>query len=202
MLPHMSTDQGSGPDAGQPGQVTRLLRDVTSGRPGAEDDFLDLVYAQLRAIAQQRMMGERPGHTLQATALVHEAYLRVIGPHDIPWDDRVQFFRGAAVAMRRLLVEHARSRGRVKRGGDRRRVVLNVLDLADEQDHDHVLALDGAIERLEKVDSQAAEVVRLRFFAGLSVEQTSQVLGASERTVKRDWAFARAWLHQALAGQV
>jgi RNA polymerase sigma factor (TIGR02999 family) len=197
----MSTDQGSGPDAGQPGQVTRLLKDVTNGRPGAGDDLLALVYAQLRAIAQHRLTHERPGHTLQATALVHEAYLRVIGPHDIPWNDRAQFFRGAAAAMRRLLVEHARARGRVKRGGDRRRVVLNVLDLADEQDHEQVLALDGAIERLERVDGQAAEVVRLRFFAGLSVEQTSQVLGASERTVKRDWAFARAWLQRTLAEQ-
>ena len=201
MLPGVCTESGHSREGSPPEDVTRLLQEVTDGRPGAADELLPRVYAQLRAIAQQRMALERPGHTLQATALVHEAYLRVIGPH-VAWHGRAQFFHVAAQAMRRLLVEHARARGRIKRGGDRKRVLLNVLDLAEEQDEEQILALDGALERLETVDGQAAEVARLRFYAGLSVEQTAEALGTSARTVKRDWAFARAWLHQAIAGEV
>jgi RNA polymerase sigma factor (TIGR02999 family) len=178
--------------------LTGLLRGVAGGEPGAADRFLPLIYDQLKAIARQRMGAERPGHTLQATALVHEAYLRVIGDQPIAWNGRAHFFHVAAEAMRRLLIEHARARGRVKRGGERTRVPLSVVDLAEEQDEAQIMALDDALRRLEGVDAQAAEVVRLRFYAGLGVEETAAALGCSARTVKRDWAFARAWLHRAL----
>ncbi len=168
------------------------------GRRRSSDTLFDQVYAQLRAIAGDYMRRERPGHSLQATALVHEAYVRIAGDRPDGWTSVGQFYSAAAEAMRRILIEHARLRGRVKRGGGRRRMPLSVLDLAAEPDEEQIMALDAAIGRLEKVDRDAAEVVRLRFFAGLSVEQTAEGLGLSARTVKRDWAFARAWLHQAL----
>jgi RNA polymerase sigma factor (TIGR02999 family) len=198
----MGIPSGGNPEATPPGELTRLLRDVADGRPGAADLLLPIVYGHLRAIAEQRMASERPGHTLQATALVHETYLRIMGDQPIAWNGRAHFYHVAADAMRRLLIEHARRRGRVKRGGGRQRVPLNVLDLAAEQDEEQIMALDGAVRRLEEVDPDAGEVVRLRFFAGLSVEQVAEAAGMSARTVKRNWSFARAWLHQALRGQV
>jgi RNA polymerase sigma factor (TIGR02999 family) len=196
------TTVGKGDKPAATRNLTQLLQAASDGQPGASDELLSLVYEHLHSIAQARMAQERPGHTLQATALVHEVYLRVLGEHKLPWNGRAHFFHVAAEAMRRLLIEHARSRGRVKRGGDRQRVPLSVLELADVQDEEQILALDGAMRRLEDVDPEAAEVVRLRFFAGLSVEQASEALNISARTIKRDWAFARAWLHQALHGQV
>jgi RNA polymerase sigma factor (TIGR02999 family) len=198
----MTAGQGQHGATSSSGEATRLLLELAEGRAGAADELLPMVYTHLRAIAEQRMELERPGHTLQATALVHEAYLRLVGAHDIAWNGRAHFYHIAAEAMRRLLVEHARARGRIKRGGDRQRAPLNILDLAADPDEEQIVALDDAMRRLEQVDGQAAEVVRLRFYAGLSVEQTSDALGISARTVKRDWAFARAWLHQALAGEV
>ncbi len=177
-------------------KVTQLLSDLAAGKPDAGHALLPLVYDQLRRAAQQRMAQERSGHTLSATALVHEAYMRLVGDDDVKWDGRGHFYAAAAEAMRRILIEHARSRGRVKRGGDRQRVPLNVVDLAAEPDPDQIMALDGAIERLAKEDARLAEIVRLRFYAGLSVEETAAALGISDRTVKRDWAFARAWLHR------
>jgi RNA polymerase sigma factor (TIGR02999 family) len=173
-----------------------------AGMEDAAEGALSRVYDQLRAIAHRQMAAEHPGHTLTATALVHEAYLRLAREREIASDGKAHFYHLAAEAMRRLLVDHARVRGRVKRGGNRARVPLSVVDLAEEHDEGEVLALDDAVRRLEGVDAGAAEVVRLRFFAGLSVEQVAEALGISERTVKRDWAFARAWLHQALAGEV
>jgi RNA polymerase sigma factor (TIGR02999 family) len=184
---------GAKPDE-PPDDVTRLIQDAADGRPGAADRLFPLVYSQLRAIAQQRMAMERPGHTLQATALVHEAFLRLTGGAPRVWNGRSHFFHVAGEAMRHLLIDHARRRDRVKRGGALQRVPLNVLDLAAEQDEGQIVALDGAMRRLEEMDGEAAEVVRLRFYAGLSVEQTAEAMGVSERTVKRDWAFARAWL--------
>jgi RNA polymerase sigma factor (TIGR02999 family) len=149
------------------------------------------------------MRHERPGHSLQATALVHEAYARIAGNRPDGWTSPGQFYSAAAEAMRRILIDHARGRGRVKRGGGRRCVPLSVLDLAAEQDEEQIMAVDAALRRLEEqVDGDAAKVVQLRFFAGLSVEQTAEALGVSARTVKRDWAFARAWLHQALEGDM
>ncbi len=168
----------------------------------SSDTLFDQVYAQLRAIAAEHMGRERPGHSLQATGLVNEAYLRLARDREAGWTSLGQFYAAAAEAMRRILIEHARLRGRVKRGGGRRCVPLSVLDLAAEQDHEQILSLDAAVRRLEDVDRDAADVVRLRFFAGLSVDQTAEALGVSARTVKRDWAFARAWLHGTLQGEI
>jgi RNA polymerase sigma factor (TIGR02999 family) len=182
-----------------PSQVTQILCDVQAGSPQAAERLLPLVYEQLRAIARRNMQQERAEHTLQATALVHEAYLRLVGDHNIEWDSRGHFYVAAAEAMRRILIEHARSRGRVKRGGERRRVPLTVVDLAAEDDGDQIMAVDEAFRRLEEVDPDAAKVVRLRFYAGLSVEETAAALGISPRSVAREWAYARAWLHGALA---
>jgi RNA polymerase sigma factor (TIGR02999 family) len=161
--------------------------------------LLPLVYGELRTLARAQLRNERPDHTLEPTALVHEAYLRLIGAAAPPWSDRQHFFRAAAEAMRRILIEHARKRGRVKRGGPGRlRVDLSGVNLASADDADSLLALDDAFRRLEQQDPEAADVVRLRFFAGLSVAETAQATGRSERTVKREWAFARAWLYDAL----
>jgi RNA polymerase sigma factor (TIGR02999 family) len=155
---------------------------------------LDRVYAQLRAIANVQMNGERAGHTLQATALVHEAYAR-LAEAGVQWSGPAAFYHAAAEAMRRILIDHARARRTVKRGGGRHSLELDgVLDLASADDPRQVMALDGAISRLEQEDARAAEVVRLRFYAGLTVDQTAAALGQSRRTVLRDWEFARAWL--------
>lgn len=160
--------------------------------------LVPLLYDELRALARAHLGRERPDHSLQATALVHEAYLRLLGASQPPWNDRRHFFRAAAEAMRRILIEHARARGRIKRGGNRVRVELRDAHLASEPDLDQLLALDDALRRLEEQDPRAADVVRLRYFAGLSVADTAKALDLSERTVKRDWALARAWLYAAL----
>ncbi len=178
--------------------VAQVLQQVSKGDPAAADDLLPLVYDQLRALAQQRMMLERPGHTLQATALVHEAFLKLVGPREIPWAGQAHFYAAAAEAMRRILVDHARGRNRDKRGGAARRVLLNVLDLANTENSEEILALDEALSRLEQQEPDVGEVVRLRFFAGLSVDQTAESLGVSPRTVDRRWKFARAWLFRDL----
>jgi RNA polymerase sigma factor (TIGR02999 family) len=188
-----------------PDHVTRLLDAAAGGQAGASEKLLPLVYDQLRSLARQRMADERAGHTLQATALVHEAYLRLLGPlpDSSPWSGRGHFYRAAAEAMRRILIEHARSRGRAKRGGGQNRLPLEMLasvDLAAECDADEVLALDNAFQALERQNPDAAAVVRLRFYAGLSVEETAKALGVSDRTVNREWNYARAWLYRALSG--
>ena len=182
-------------------EVTHILATIEGGDARAADKLLPLVYEQLRAIARQRMAQERAGHTLQATALVHEAYLRLVGGQQVPWMNRGHFYIAAAEAMRRILIEHARKRDRVKRGGDRRRVPVSVADLAAEQDSEEILAVDEAVRRLEEMDAEAAKVVRLRFFAGLSVDETARALDLSPRTIAREWAYARAWLHNALEGE-
>lgn len=183
---------------------TRILKDVAEGRESAAD-LLPLVYAQLRAIAQQRMAGERKDHTLQATALVHEAYLKLVGPREIAWQSRAHFYTAAAEAMRQILIDNARSRAREKRGGpDRRRLNLSMADvanLAESENPENILALDEAFRRLGEQEPRAAEVVRLRFYAGLSVDDTAAVLGISPRTVDLDWSFARAWLFRELRQQ-
>lgn len=162
---------------------------------------MEQVYAQLRAIAQNFINQERPGHTLQATALVHEAYLRLLGEEEanqIEWRNRRHFYRAAAEAMRRILIEHARRRGAEKRGGRWQRTLLNVCDLAATDDSAGILAVNDAILRLEQIDGTAAEIVRLRFFAGLSVEQTAAALEMSDRTVRREWTYARVKLFHLL----
>jgi len=181
------------------GDITRILQADGLDRAEALDRLLPLVYDELRALARARLRAERPGHTLQATALVHEAYLRLVGEESPPWGGRAHFFHAAAEAMRRILIEHARSRGRVKRGGGRVRVDLEDDHVAEWPDPDELLAVDEAIRRLEEVDGRAADVVRLRYFAGLSVEETAGALQLSERTVMREWAYAKAWLKDALA---
>ena len=157
------------------------------------------VYDQLYAIASARMQGERVGHTLQATALVHEAWLRLNkregGVDSIP---TTSFYEAAGAAMRRILIEHARSKGRLKRGGDHKRTPIDVVDLADDHDPDEILAVEEAVRRLEAEDPDAARVVNLRFFAGLDVAETARALGISERTVSREWEYARAWLYRVL----
>jgi len=183
----------SAPD---PNDVTRLLR--AAGDGGDAQELLPLVYDHLKSIAGARMQSERAGHTLQATALVHEAWMRIAGGADVAWTDRAHFYAVAAEAMRRILIEHARARGRVKRGGGLRRQPLSVIDLAAEADSDEILALDEAIGRLEEQDARAAKIVRLRFYAGLSVDETALALELSRRTVMREWAFARAWLYRTL----
>jgi len=160
-------------------------------------DLLPLVYKQLRDLARHRIRQENPAHTLQATALVHEAYLRVTGGDGFA--NRAHFFRAAAEAMRRILIDHARAKGAAKRGG-RRAVELtsNLLDLATVPDPNQILALDEAISRLEKESPTAAAVVRLRFYAGLSVDETAETLDVSPRSVNREWTYARAWLYRLL----
>lgn len=162
--------------------------------------LLPLVYGELRALAQRMMAGEHKGHTLQATALAHEAFMRLVGPREIPWQNRAHFFSAAAEAMRRILIDHARVKGAAKRGGRQaRRAALDLSTLPDptsETEAAGFLILDEALARLETVDPAAAEIVRLRYFAGLSVEDVAAMLDVSSPTVKRSWAFARAWLRE------
>jgi RNA polymerase sigma factor (TIGR02999 family) len=183
-------------------EVTRILDAIDNGDSNASQELLPLVYDQLRRIAQQRMAEERVGHTLQATALVHEAYLRLVGDRQVPWQSRAHYFVAAAEAMRRILIEHARGRARKKRGGEGgtplKRVPLNVLDLATEGDPEEILMLDDGICRLEEEDPEAGRIVRLRFFAGLSVDETAAALGISPSSVDREWAYARARLQRLL----
>ncbi|HEY3246398.1 MAG TPA: ECF-type sigma factor [Phycisphaerae bacterium] len=184
-----------------PEHVTRLLQQVPDDRAAA-DELFTLVYDQLRRIAQQHMKQERREHTLGATALVHEVWLRLAGDREVPWQDRAHFFLAAAEGMRRILIDHARSRGRLKRGGDAegrpaRRVPIQLLDLADaEQDPEEILMLDEALRRLEEQDAEAARIVRLRFFAGMSGDAVAAALGVSPSTVDREWAYARARLYR------
>jgi RNA polymerase sigma factor (TIGR02999 family) len=178
--------------------VTRLLDAAAARDRRAAADLLPLVYDELRKLAAARMAAETPGHTLDPTALVHEAYLRLVG--DQRFDDRGHFFAAAAEAMRRVLVDHARTRGRLKRGGGRRRLDLDRLtDFAAATDDD-LVGLDGALDRLAADYPAAAELVKLRFFAGMSLGEAADVLGLPRRTADRYWAFARAWLADALAG--
>ena len=184
-----------------PPDVTGILEKIGAGEARAADELLPLVYDQLRAAAQKQMALERADHTLQATALVHEAYIRLVGSRDVPWENRAHFYVAAAEAMRRVLIEHARKRGRVKRGGGLRRIPLSGEELARDPNLEEILSVDAAIRRLEERDGRMARIVRLRFFAGLGTRETAAVLGLSDRTVRREWALARAWLHRELSGR-
>jgi RNA polymerase sigma factor (TIGR02999 family) len=178
-------------------RVTQLLQ-ALGDEQEARESLLPLVYDQLRMIAQKRMSSERANHTLQATALVHEAYLKLIGDKEIAWENRAHFFATAAEAMRRILIDHARKHGSEKRGGGKPKAPISVVDLAAENDPDQILALDDAMTKLEAEDPRSAMVVRLRFYGGLSVEETADAMNVSPRTVMREWAFARARLYQLL----
>ena len=175
-------------------EVTRVLNAIDQGDPHAADQLFPLVYDELRQLAALKLAHETPGQTLQATALVHEAYLRLVGAHDPGWESRGHFYAAAAEAMRRILVERARAKGRVRRGGQWRRVDLEDPALAVSAPPDLLLTLDDAVARLEAEDSAAAALVRLRYYAGLSVEQAGASLGISPATAYRHWAYARAWL--------
>lgn len=181
-------------------ELTRLIHDAAGGGEGEAAALFDRVYGELHELAARRMAGERAGHTLQATALVSEVWLRLAGDAPVAFENRAHFFTAAAEAMRRILIEHARARGRVKRGGGARRVPLAGVDLADEVDVSSVLAVDQAIERLAERDPRLAELVRLRFYAGLGSEETAAALGLSARTVRREWAVARAFLAREVEG--
>ena len=179
--------------------ITQLLADVERGAEGSAQRLAVLLYDELRIMARREMAGERQDHTLQPTALVHEAYLRLVGDADTSFDSRAHFFSAAANAIRRVLVEHARRRGRLKRGGDRVRIDLDSLQPVDEQRDERVLVLDEALKRLEELDPDKARLVELRFFAGMSVEEAARALKVSESTAFRNWRLVRAWLQSALA---
>ena len=178
-------------------RVTELLH-AAPDEPRAAGDLLPIVYQQLRAAAQLQMAGERANHTLQATALVHEAFLKLVGDRNLPWRNRRHFYVAAAEAMRQILLDHARSRGRLKRGGSRRRVPLSVADVAESWNLEETVSLDETLRRLESRDAGIAEVVRLRFYAGMSIEQTAKALDISPATVKRRWECGRTWLYREL----
>jgi RNA polymerase sigma factor (TIGR02999 family) len=181
-----------------PGPVTRLLAAVESGDSRAASDLLPVVYAELRRLARSLMSAVPPGNTLQPTALVHEAYLRLVGSGDRGWTSRGHFFGAAAKAMRQILVDQARRKAALKRGGDRIRVEADD-ELLIESPADDVIALDRALSQLEEQDRRAADVVELRFFAGLTAEETASALGVSLSTVEREWRFARALLRTQLS---
>ncbi len=181
-----------------PEDITRLLAEVGAGEARAVDALLPLVYEELRSLAQDMLRGERQGHTLQPTALVHEAYLKLVGQTRVEWRNRAHFFAVAGQAIRRILVDHARTRKRTKRGADRQRVVLSD-DLVSAFDRSvDLLALDECLAELGDSHPELAQMVEMRFFAGLTIEETAGVLGTSTSTVERDWRFTRAKLHEKL----
>ncbi len=184
--------------------VTQLLQQACDGDSHAAAELLPLVYDELRRLARARMNGEPgggAGQTLQPTALVHEAYMRLLGAagKEVKWDGRAHFFGAAARAMRRILIERARARRRLKRGGGAARVALDEAAIADESRSEDLIALDEVLDKLERHDKRKADVVMMRYFAGLSIEETAAALGVSPATVKNDWTFARAWLNKELA---
>lgn len=180
------------------GKVTELLQELRRGRSTAFEDLIPLVYDQLRKIARYRLRGERDDHTLQTTALVHEAYERLVDHHAVDWNDRNHFFAVAARAMRQVLVEHARRKNAQKRGGNAVEVSIDNASPSESPPAVSVLALNEALDRLETLDSRQARVVEGRFFAGMTVRETAQILDVSPRTVRRDWRTARAWLAREL----
>lgn len=186
-------------DSPQAPDVTRLLADWASGNAEALDRLMPFVYQELRRIADRALGHERQGHTLQATALVHEAYLRLVGQHSPHFQNRAHFFAIASQMVRRILVDHARRRASIKRGAGEVTVLLDP-DVAADAPSVDALALDEVLTRLTDLDPQQARIVELRFFGGLTVEETAEVLGISPRTVKRDWSMARAWLRREMSG--
>jgi RNA polymerase sigma factor (TIGR02999 family) len=181
--------------------VTRVLAAIEQGDPHAAEQLLPLVYDELRQLAAQKLAQEKPGQTLQPTALVHEAYLRLVDtPQSPQWNSRGHFFAAAAEAMRRILVESARRKQAVRHGGDLQRLDLNFVEPAAPQLSDDLVGLDEALEKLAAKDRVKADLVKLRYFTGLTMDETAEVLGISVATAHRWWNYARAWLHQAMTG--
>ena len=182
----------------QAGRVTEILRGIVAGDRDSAERLLPCVYSELRALARALLAERPPGNTLQTTALVHEAYLRLVGENDPGWNGRGHFFGAAARAMRRILVEQARRKAALKHGGGQKRTDVNEWDIAIESPAEDILALDDALDVLATVDERKARVVELRFLVGLDIAETAEVLGISEPTVQRDWRFARAFLYDQL----
>lgn len=183
----------------QPGEVTRLLKDFRDGDKDAEAKLVPLIYSELRRLAAYYMKGERQGHSLQPTALVHEAYLRLTGMRGIDWQNRSHFFAVAAQVMRRILIDHARAQRAKKRGGLWGQISFEEAQVAAFSRPEQLIALDEALNRLAELDARQSRIIELRFFAGLSEEETGEVLGISARTVKRDWRVAKAWLYDQIS---
>jgi RNA polymerase sigma factor (TIGR02999 family) len=182
-------------------EVTRILYQIEDGDPSAADQLLPLVYEELRKLASAKLKHEKPGQTLQATALVHEAYLRLVDVEKAQhWDSRGHFFAASAEAMRRILINRARDKNRLKRGGEYKRIDLDQVELALDTPDEELLALDEAMQLFANEDAVGSELVKLRFFAGLNLRQAAESLGIPSRTADRHWAYARAWLYDQLAG--
>jgi len=183
-------------------QVTQILEAIGAGDEHAAEKLLPLVYDALRRLAAARMAREAPGQTLQPTALVHEAWLQLVGPHPLHWNGRGHFFGAAAQAMRRILLERARNKGRIRHGGHLERVDLDHVTLATQDSDEVILAVDEALEKLAAESPEKAEIVKLRYFGGLEHAEIAEVLGVSEPTVRRHWAYARSWLYAELKPQM
>jgi RNA polymerase sigma factor (TIGR02999 family) len=175
--------------------VTRILDAIGNGDPKASDVLLPMVYEELRRLAAHKMANEAPGQTLQPTALVHEAWLRLTGGENVKWDGRAHFFGAAAEAMRRILIDNARRKQALRHGGGQRRLDVEEIEIAAIPEDDQLLALNESLERLAAQDSRKAELVKLRYFAGLTISEAAELLKISEPTAKRDWTYARAWLY-------
>jgi RNA polymerase sigma factor (TIGR02999 family) len=182
-----------------PGVVTRLLLELSGGNRAVVDELIPLLYHELKRIAAAQLRHERPGHTLQVTALVHEAYLHLVDQRQVTWQSRAHFCGVAAHVMRRILLDYAKGRARGKRGGDARRTSLDEALVVSHDRAFELVEIDEALQHLETFDQRQAKVVEMRFFGGLSVEETAEALGVSQPTVKREWAMARAWLHREIS---
>jgi RNA polymerase sigma factor (TIGR02999 family) len=182
-----------------PGKVTELLLELSGGNRAVVDELIPFLYRELKRIAAAQLRNERPGHTLQVTALVHEAYLKLVDQRQVHWQNRAHFFGVAAQVMRRILLDYAKGRARGKRGGDVRKTSLDEALTVSYDRAFELVEIDEALQRLEAFDQRQAKVVEMRFFGGLSVEETAEALGVSEPTVKREWAMARAWLHRQIS---
>jgi RNA polymerase sigma factor (TIGR02999 family) len=182
--------------------VTHILVEASRGNPQATDELLPLVYEELRRIAAARMAQEAAGQTLQPTALVHEAWLRMVGEGARTWQNRAHFFGAASEAMRRILIDNARRKSRLKRGGDQQRIDLEEVDLAAASPDDKILLIDEALERLKAEDEEKGRIVVMKFFGGLTNQEVAQNLGVTERTVERQWAYAKAWMFRQIQAEL
>jgi len=183
-------------------EVTTILDRAVEGDPRAAEELLPLVYSELRKLAAARMANESDTSTLQPTALVHEAWLRLVGPQPVAWKSQAHFFAAAAEAMRRILIDRARKKGALKRACWAKRIDLDKIDLAIQADEDSLLAIDEALEKLAREDARCAELVKLRFFVGMNYEEAAKFLGISPRSAKRSWTFARVWLYRELQSRI